>query len=78
MYINYYIMIPFYIQRSYPCYECPIDENIETINYCSEKNKMNGIIINSIIDFIIEFCSKDWANIEKINSYDDFRDKYWK
>ena len=53
------------------------NNNIFTTLDCIEKNKLNETFINTIIQFMDEFCSDDYGHGLRINSYDDFCEQSW-
>jgi hypothetical protein len=69
-------MIPYFIQRVYPSTDIR-DDNVGVIYDCSEKNKLNENIINTINNIIYEFCSEEYGHGIKITSYNDFCNQYW-
>ena len=69
-------MIPYYIQHAYQSDDIR-DNNISTTHNYIEKNKLNETIINEIINFMYEFCSKDIGHNIQFSSYEDFCDSYW-
>jgi hypothetical protein len=69
-------MIPYSIQHVYPNDDIRIN-NIFTTLDCIEKNKLNETFINTIIQFMDEFCSDDYGHSLQINSYDDFCKQFW-
>ena len=69
-------MIPYSIQQVYPNDDIR-NNNIFTTLDCIEKNKLNETFINTIIQFIDEFCSDDYGHGLQINSYDDFCKQFW-
>ena len=71
-----YKTIPYSIQRAYPSDDIR-DSNTYTNYYCIEKEKLKETIINTIIEFVYEFCCEDIGHNIQITSYNDFCDKFW-
>lgn len=70
-------MIPYFIEKASPRDDIS-DNNIITYYDCCKKDNINKKIIDYIIEFMYEFCSKDYGHNLKITSYEDFCNKYWK
>lgn len=70
-------MIPYYIQHAYPI-DNMRDNNIDTENGCVENEKINETIINSIIEFMNNYCCEETGHNLQITSYIDFCEKFWK
>ena len=53
------------------------DNNIDIEHGCVENEKINETIINSIIEFINDFCYEETGHNWQITSYRDFFGKFW-
>ena len=69
-------MVPYIIERAYPSDDMR-DNNIIIYEGCCEKKSLDEEIMNYISENMDEFCSKDYGHDLKINSFNDFCNKYW-
>lgn len=69
-------MIPYYIQEAFPSDDMR-NNNIVITNDSCKKDNLNEKIINFITEFINDFCNEDYRHDIKIDSYDDFCNKFW-
>lgn len=69
-------MVPYYIQHAIPTDDIR-DNNIDTEHGYVEKENLNKTIINTIIEFMNDFCCEEIGHNIKIISYEDFCEKYW-
>lgn len=71
-------MIPYVILQAHPNgpYTNFSNTNIEYYD-CKDKDELKILIINHIIVFMYEFCSKKYGHGIDIESYDDFCNKWW-
>lgn len=71
------MMIPYIIQQAHPTNDCRY-KNIFTNFMNCEKDNLDNNVITYIIEFMFEFCSKDYGHGIQISSYDDFCEQYWR
>lgn len=69
-------MIPYYIQEAFPSDDMRNNNIVITNDFC-KKDNLNEKIINFITEFINEFCNEDYGHGIKIDSYNDFCNKFW-
>lgn len=70
------IVVPYFIQEARPDEDARRPNIYIQFNSC-ELDKLTETIIHCITSIMSEFCSETYGHGIKINSFDDFCDKYW-
>ena len=71
-------MIPYTLLQANPQGDYSNYANVHTSHHTSENRiTLHNSLICYIVEFIYEFCSKEYGHNIDITSYDDFCEKWW-
>ena len=71
-------MIPYILSEASPQGSYFNYANIQTsCHVCKDSGTLHSTLLDYIVEFVYEFCSKEYGHGIDITSYNDFCDKWW-